>query len=166
MQNFILIMGLGNPGYDYSYHNLGSDILKNIIKNQSVHQFNRYAWGWDINNKNFIGFISQDYINNAGISLVNFLKQIKYKPQKIIIITDCAELDWGVIKIDEGSKSAKGHNGIRDIKKHYGDNFIKIRVGIKKNIKLGDYVLDTINDQERKDLLYLCEEIQKKIFFE
>lgn len=127
----ILLLGIGNPGYSGTRHNIGSDCLKIFEK---------------INKNSYISIkYNIDFVNNTGKTLKKY-----WEPsQKLLILTDDITLNFGVIKISE-NVGARGHNGIRSIIEYYGKNFVQIRMGIGKKEPVDQFVLAKFNHEEQK----------------
>ena len=119
----ILIVGLGNPGYSYSPHNIGADVLKaafNLQKNFNVL----------LENQNIILYmvVCPAPMNISGPRIKKLYE--KYNCTHLVILVDELDLPLQTIKISENTM-ARGHNGIRSIIAAFGhNNFIKMRIGI------------------------------------
>ncbi|MDK9580118.1 aminoacyl-tRNA hydrolase [Sneathia sanguinegens] len=145
-----LIVGLGNPGDEYSNtrHNLGFIILDNYLNYRNLHTFKSNF------NSNFIKdndiFFQKPltYMNNSGQAISELMKYYKIKPEDLYVIYDDMDMEVGKIRI-KNSGSSGGHNGIKSIIAHCGDNFNRIKVGIghKKAEAIG-HVLGKFSTEE------------------
>ena len=57
--------------------------------------------------------------------------------KKIIVLHDCLETKLGEIKLNQGNKSFKGHNGLRSIAYELDDRteFTRIAIGIGRPVE-------------------------------
>jgi PTH1 family peptidyl-tRNA hydrolase len=73
----------------------------------------------------------------------------------MLIILDDLALPFGKIRIKNGG-SHGGHNGLKSINEHLGDNnYPRLRFGIANNFRQGqqsNYVLGKFNNEEKKEL--------------
>ena len=168
----ILIVGLGNPGkqYDMTRHNIGYNCVDKFVEN-----FDELR-GWtnktdlkclistgQLSDKRVIIIKPTTYMNNSGeaVSLVSNFYKIEIG--NVIVIHDDIDIDFGQIKIKLGGSSA-GHNGIKSITNHLGDeNYGRIRIGIgpKKPLKMDskDFVLQKFSDEQISHLDDLTKEV-------
>lgn len=153
----ILIVGLGNPGFEYegSRHNMGFDVID---------KFAEEKLGVEINKKGFKGLYAkttfrgeqvlllkpQTYMNLSGQSVVEIINFFKIKIEDIIVIYDDMDLVPGKIRI-RANGSSGGHNGIKNIINLLGTQEIKrIRVGVGKTDKgVIDFVLGKPSSDDR-----------------
>ncbi len=148
-----LIAGLGNPGDKYlkNRHNIGFMVIDEIIKNQNVTPItnkNFQSQTFKINSKIYAK--PQTFMNNSGEAIVNIANYYDIENHKIIIIHDDLDLPFGTIKFKLGGGHG-GHNGLRSIDKHIGDDYIRIRIGIGKPENKSDvvnYVLSNFSKEE------------------
>lgn len=129
----ILIVGLGNPNYKGTRHNIGADFVQYIQNNYS-------------NNPNLLFFSEISLMNISGLYIKKILTKTKSK--LLILIMDDIDLKFGCVKISYGVK-ARGHNGIRSTIEHLGHTqFYQIRMGIGKQEPISDFVLEKFNKEE------------------
>lgn len=159
-----LLVGLGNPGLTYvnTRHNIGRTLLFSIADKYQVRfvkfkNIGHVAW---INNKKTALFYPDDYMNNSGFSVCEFINYYKIDLKSMCVFHDELELDVGVSKL-KFSGSARGHNGIKHIMNLLGSDFWRLAVGIGHPKKLGlphsvsDYVL-SVPVLDEIDLLHKC----------
>lgn len=166
------VFGLGNniksKNYDYTYHNIGQDIIK------FIHQQDKNTL-WKKNGiiykkiatsgTNMVVFYGQGSINNSGRLLAAAKKLFNLENEEILIIYDDSETAKFKIKYTL-SGSAKGHNGVRDIIRELNSNhFPRIKVGIGKaeNMILADYVLSKLTAADKQQLRKVSEDIFKSL---
>lgn len=152
-----IIAGLGNPGEKYTRtkHNTGFITLDYISgrANIPVKQLKHMALTGKgvIGGKNVLLMKPQTFMNKSGESIADAARFYKIPPQNIIIIFDDISLEPGQLRIRRKGSDG-GHNGIKSIIEHIGEDFprIKIGIGAKPNpdYELADYVLSKLNENE------------------
>ena len=153
-----LIVGLGNPGKEYSgtRHNCGFEAIDALAESlgckidkgkfqglygQTVHK-----------GKKLFLLKPQTYMNLSGESVRELVDYYKCDPEDIIVIYDDISLDVGKLRI-RAKGSAGGHNGIKNIIAHLGtQEFPRIKVGVGEKpprMDLADYVLGHFSKEEQ-----------------
>ena len=157
-----LIVGLGNPGDNYSRtrHNAGFravDILgeKLGIKIDRAKYRGLYGQG-TYKGQKLILLKPQTFMNLSGLSVMDAARFYKLPPEKIIVLFDDISLDVGRLRI-RGDGSAGGHNGIKSIIGSINSQSfprVKIGVGAKPHpeYELADWVLSAFRPEEEKAL--------------
>lgn len=155
--NLKMIVGLGNPGDEYTgtYHSVGRLFLDFLAgegatwKKTDSFRYRRDA--------GVILAESDVFMNESGRAARKALSFFKLKPGDVAIAHDDSDLPLGEYKIQFGRGSA-GHNGVASVIAHFKTrDFIRIRIGIRKEDgrtrkKAGDFVLRKIGTAERKIL--------------
>ena len=162
-----VIIGLGNPGkkYEKTRHNIGFIAVDNLRKKLNVsderEKFQALVSEKNIDGEKVIFLKPQTFMNLSGNSVIEIVNFYKLDPKKdIIVIYDDMDLPFGDIRIREKGSSG-GHNGIKSIISHIGEEFIRIKCGIgAKEKDAVEHVLGEFNQTEQKDL----EEILEKIY--
>ncbi len=152
-----LIAGLGNPGdkYKYTRHNIGFMVIDEITKNLNTS---------NINNSNFKAIVlktsntlfvkPQTFMNLSGESIVAIANYYNIPNENIIIVHDDLDLRFGAVKFKVGGGHG-GHNGLKSIDSHIGNDYIRIRVGIGKpqnKSEVVNYVLNNFTKEELNQL--------------
>ncbi|MCP4522658.1 MAG: aminoacyl-tRNA hydrolase [Candidatus Gracilibacteria bacterium] len=170
-----LIIGLGNPGdkYIYTRHNLGFLFLNKFleINNFSDFQFESKFKGeissGHIQGEKTLLLKPQTFMNLSGESIRKVVDFYKIDIEDIIVIYDDMSMDFGKVRFrDKGS--AGGHNGIKDIIKHFGLDFkrIKVGVGFNPHYEVSDWVLSKFTEEELIDIDNEVYKSTEKILFE
>jgi PTH1 family peptidyl-tRNA hydrolase len=73
----------------------------------------------------------QTFMNLSGESVQPAMAFHKIHPDQVIVVHDEMDLPFGEIRLKK-SGGHGGHNGLRDIMKHIGPDFLRVRVGIGK----------------------------------
>lgn len=155
-----IIVGLGNPGKDYSNtrHNIGFDVIDKLADKEGISVIEKKHKA--IFGKGYIGAQKvilakpQTFMNLSGESVRELIDYYKVdETANLIVISDDISLGVGQIRIREKG-SAGGHNGLKNIIAHLGhDKFIRIKMGVGEKTKgydLADYVLGHFPANERK----------------
>ena len=158
-----LIVGLGNPGKEYSAnrHNIGFLCVNHLARKYHINlnkkQGKARVGSGTISGTQVVIAKPQTFMNASGISVVNLLEIYKLTPDDLIVIHDDLDLPLGKIRVKKGS-SAAGHNGIKSIIGSLGtQDFTRVRIGISRpqtgNIAeeiIVDYVLGDFEREDRK----------------
>jgi PTH1 family peptidyl-tRNA hydrolase len=163
-----LVFGLGNPGKEYAdtRHNIGFQVINAIGKSFRI-PIKQYAcksvYGklTRQSGEEMILIKPQTYMNLSGESIAGFLKKFDVALDKILIIHDDIDLPFGTIRLKNGGGSG-GQKGIKSAIEKLGTNdFFRLKIGIGRPSSTNDvvdYVLDTFNCSERKDLPGIIQE--------
>jgi peptidyl-tRNA hydrolase, PTH1 family len=147
-----LIVGLGNPGQEYSTnrHNIGFLCVNYIAKSHRIvldkKQGKAGVGTGNIAGNQVVLAKPQTYMNLSGESVVPLMQRYLVKKEDLIVIHDDIDLPLGKIRIRPDS-SAGGHNGIKSIIASLGtQNFVRIRVGISRPQNMNDAKLESVRD--------------------
>ena len=133
-----LIAGLGNPGTEYARtkHNVGfmfvdalADAL-GVTASEWQAKFDALVAPARIGTEKVLLVKPQTYMNESGRALGPLLAWYKLAPEDLIVAHDDMDIPVGTIRIRKKG-SAGGHNGIKSILAHVGDeHFARVRIGI------------------------------------
>jgi peptidyl-tRNA hydrolase, PTH1 family len=131
-----ILLGLGNPGpkYDQTRHNIGFALADRLVEDAGQ------AGAWKSESKCLTRKITlagspllvakpQTYMNLSGEAAQALLAFYKVPPQRMVVAVDEVYLDLGTVRI-RSQGSAGGHNGMRSLIQHCGDEFVRIRIGV------------------------------------
>lgn len=166
-----LIIGLGNPGPEYSAnrHNIGFMAVDAVAE----------AYGFAKWSKKFQGQLSegtiagekvfllkpQTYMNLSGESAGKVAQFYKIPPENIIVIHDELDLPLGKLRVKIGGGNG-GHNGLNSLDEHLGKDYWRVRVGIGHpgdKDAVSDYVLSDFTKAEHTFVESMVGEIAKYI---
>ncbi len=163
-----LIVGLGNPGTEYTdtRHNIGFKVLDAFSEaSDIVFEHKRYA---DVAKIKFKGRIfvlikPMTFMNLSGKAVDYWMKKENVDAANTLVIVDDLAIPFGTLRLKKNGGDG-GHNGLKDIIQVLGhQNFNRIRFGIGNQFSKGrqvDYVLSEWNEDEKK---LLPERIKKII---
>lgn len=158
-----LIVGLGNPGPDYSAnrHNVGQMALS-VLADRHGAKFKAHKSNAQVAEAR-LGFggpkillaKSNGYMNTSGGPVSSLLKFFDVPLSNLIVLHDELDIDAETIRVKQGGGHA-GHNGLRDIIAACGSNeFARVRIGIGRppgQMQTADFVLKDFSSAERKEL--------------
>jgi len=166
-----LIVGLGNPGREYSNtrHNIGFLCIDKIAEYFKVdfdsNKFNGLYTQFNYNCEKVILLKPLKYMNLSGEVIRDFVNYFKIEIDDILII--CDDLDTSVGRYRLRYKgSSGGHNGLKNIELHLSNqNYKRIKIGISndKNIDTKDYVLGKFSKAELELINPIVENIPNVI---
>jgi len=150
------LIGLGNSGKEYrtTYHNVGT-FVASIIRDGMMPKHELLVYP-------LIG-----YMNESGNSVGAWVKMNNLILDEILVIHDDGDLPIGSYKLVRGGGSA-GHKGIESIIANLGDNFWRLRIGIRDpkelvRVKTGDFVLKQWSSKEEERFIGVAGEAQLAI---
>lgn len=159
----ILLVGLGNFGKEYNdtRHNIGFECLDAFAE---VHSFS----GWNqkkslkadlaqgtINGTRVILIKPTTYMNNSGEAVKATQQFYKISNAQTVVLHDELDIPFGTVKTKQAGGSA-GHNGLKSIIAHCGEDFGRVRIGIANDFSgqadSADFVLGMFTKDEQKRL--------------
>ncbi len=130
-----LIVGLGNPGAEYQHnrHNIGFMAADEIIRRHNLSERGKKFQGLladgMIAGEKVIVLKPQTYMNLSGQSVQAAAAFYKIPMDRIIVFHDEMDLAAGKIRT-KFAGGAAGHNGLRSIDAHLGQDYWRVRLGI------------------------------------
>jgi PTH1 family peptidyl-tRNA hydrolase len=131
-----LIVGLGNPGTEYAQtrHNAGFWYVERLAQQYGIRltlesRFHGLAGRGHIEGHEVRLLLPNTFMNRSGQSVVPFAKFFQITPQQMLVAHDELDMPAGTIRLKTGGGHG-GHNGLRDIVPHMGNDFHRLRVGI------------------------------------
>jgi len=130
-----LLVGLGNPGARYAgnRHNIGFMVVDAIAKR---HGFAPWRWRFqgvategNLGGQKTLLLLPGTFMNESGRSVAEAANFYKIGLDKIAVVHDELDLAPGKLRIKRGGGVA-GHNGLRSISAHIGNDYKRVRVGI------------------------------------
>ena len=157
-----LIVGLGNPGSQYSgtRHNCGFRVM-DILAEKLDCKIDRLKYQGlygqtTFNGKRLFLLKPQTFMNLSGRSVLQLSAYFSIPPQRIIVVFDDISLAVGKLRV-RADGSAGGHNGIKSIiNELQSQSFPRVKIGVGANDNperdLADWVLSTFSALEEKAL--------------
>ena len=130
-----LIVGLGNPGAKYAAnrHNIGFMALDRIAADHGFSpwraRFQAEVSEGRLGSEKVMLIKPQTFMNLSGQSVGEAMRYLKLTPDDVIVFHDELDLAPGKCRVKLGGGHA-GHNGLRSIHQHIGENYHRVRLGI------------------------------------
>jgi PTH1 family peptidyl-tRNA hydrolase len=154
-----MVVGLGNPGREYeaTRHNAGFWWVENLADAQrvSLRAESRYhgrVGKLAAGDHDCFLLLPQTYMNDSGRSVAALASFYKIAPADILVVHDELDLAPGAARLKKGGGVA-GHNGLKDISRHLGADFGRLRLGIGHpgdRAQVANYVLHPPRQEETK----------------
>lgn len=156
MTERFLIVGLGNPGRKYRghRHNIGfmavdklaaaHGITSSTVQNKAIVGNGR------IHTIPVIIAKPQTFMNNSGDAVGPLARYYKVPSENVFIVYDELDLPFGTVRLREKG-GAGGHNGMKSIINHLGQEFPRMRLGIGRppgQMPVQGYVLQDFNKSD------------------
>ena len=164
-----LIVGLGNPGEKYSgnRHNIGFMAVDEIARGYSFapwkKRFQGYTAEGQIGLEKCILLKPSTYMNESGRAVGEAMRFYKLPLGDVIVIHDEIDLKPGVIRVKKSGGNA-GHNGLKSISAHAGNDYVRVRLGIDHpgdRALVANYVLQDFAKSDRDWLIPLLEGVAR-----
>ena len=131
----LLFAGLGNPGRDYAgnRHNAGFMALDVLADRHGFSPWKakdgaQIAEG-RIGSHKILAIKPQSFMNKSGLPVAEAARFYKILPENIFVFYDEIDLAAGKVRVKCGGGHG-GHNGIRDIDRHIGTDYWRVRIGV------------------------------------
>ncbi len=167
----VLIVGLGNPGkeYDGTRHNIGFECIDYFVEK------NTDMSGW-VAKKDLKCLMSDGrlgevrvitvkpttFMNLSGEAVQAVSDFYKLHPNLTVAVHDELDIPFGQIRTRVGGSSA-GHNGIKSLIDHIGEQFGHVRIGVgpktPEQIDSADFVLGKFDKKQQEDIPALKREV-------
>ncbi len=160
-----LFVGLGNPGSRYigNRHNIGFMVVQAIARRFDISPWRRRFQGvaveGSIADERVLLLLPGTFMNESGRAVAEAANFYKLGPANIVVFHDDVELPPGKVRLKLGGGNA-GHNGLRSISEHIGNEYHRVRFGIghpgDKSL-MEQYVLQDFAKSEWPWVEALCE---------
>jgi PTH1 family peptidyl-tRNA hydrolase len=135
----LLIVGLGNPGETYQNHrhNIGFMAADAIADAHGFGparvRFRGMAREGVLKGKSgaerTLILKPMTYMNESGNAVQDAMAFHKIALERLVVIYDELDLEAGKVRVKRGGGNA-GHNGLRSISTHAGNDYVRVRLGI------------------------------------
>ena len=162
-----LFVGLGNPGAKYANnrHNIGFVVVDGIARRHGFAPWRRRFQGetseGTLDRERVVLLKPQTFVNESGRAVQEAANFFKLSAGEITVFQDELELPPAKVRVKIGGGIA-GHNGLRSISSHIGNEYRRVRLGIgHPGIKalVHSYVLSDFAKDERPMVESLCEAV-------
>jgi peptidyl-tRNA hydrolase, PTH1 family len=162
-----LLVGLGNPGAKYAAnrHNIGFMAVEEIARRHGFAPWRRRFQGatseGTLERERIVLLRPATFMNESGRAVQEAANFFKLAAGAITVFQDELELPPAKLRVKVGGGIA-GHNGLRSISAHIGNDYRRVRLGIghpgNKELVHG-YVLSDFAKTDRPWVAALCEAI-------
>ena len=145
-----IIAGLGNPEdkYERTLHNAGFWFVDALARKHGglfryEKKFDAECCRINLHGEDVWLVKPQSYMNQSGSPIRGLLDYYRLRPNELLVAHDEIDLPPGTVRIKEGGGHG-GHNGLRDIIRHCGAEFVRLRLGVGhpgEKHKVTNYVL-------------------------
>ena len=145
-----IIAGLGNPEdkYERTLHNAGFWFVDELARKYGGSFRYEKKFDADYCRINLQGedvwlVKPQSYMNCSGQPIRGMLDYYRLRTKQLLVAHDEIDLPPGTVRLKEAGGHG-GHNGLRDIIKHCGNEFLRLRLGVGhpgEKHKVTNYVL-------------------------
>lgn len=134
--NLTIIAGLGNPDerYEQTLHNAGFWFVDELARQQG--ELFRYEKRFDaelarvrIGAEDLWLAKPQSYMNLSGGPIRAVLDYYGLDARQMLVAHDEIDLPPGTVRLKKGGGHG-GHNGLRDVIRHCGADFVRLRLGV------------------------------------
>jgi PTH1 family peptidyl-tRNA hydrolase len=154
------IVGLGNPGPQYrgTRHNVGFDVVEELARRGSLGFESAPAEAliakWRRPEDVVLLVKPLTFMNLSGQAVGELSRYFKIDVADLIVIVDEVHLPLGKLRARKKG-SAGGHNGLKSIIAHLGDEFARLRLGVGRGgdqRNLADHVLSKFEKDEAAEV--------------
>jgi len=165
----VLIIGLGNPGkeYDGTRHNIGFGVLDDFaVKNDFPDWISKKDLKCQLTTANLgenrvILCKPQTFMNNSGEAAQAVQRFYRVYNQNTLAVYDELAVPFGSLRTRLGGSDA-GHNGVKSLIQHLGDDFGRLRIGIgsetSQKAEAANFVLGRFSKAEQSNLKSIIQE--------
>jgi PTH1 family peptidyl-tRNA hydrolase len=131
----LLFVGLGNPGdrYRLNRHNIGFMAVEAIARRHGAgpwrQRFQSQVAEAIIDGERVLLMEPQTYMNESGRAVGEAARFLKIPLDRIVVFHDELDLAPAKLRMKTGGGNA-GHNGLRSITAHVGNDYRRARLGI------------------------------------
>jgi PTH1 family peptidyl-tRNA hydrolase len=160
-----ILVGLGNPGTRYAgnRHNIGFMAAEAIAHRHGLPPWRRRFQGvmteGQVGGERALLLLPGTFMNESGRAVVEAMQFYKVSADNVVVMHDELDLPPGKLRVKTGGGNA-GHNGLRSISSHIGNDYRRMRIGIGHPGDKGEvhnYVLNDFAKAEKDWVLALCE---------
>jgi len=133
----LLFVGLGNPGPKHAgnRHNIGFMAVQAIARRHELSPWRRRFQGvaveGNIAKDRILLLLPGTYMNESGRAVGEAASFYKLDTGNIVVFHDEVDLAPAKVRVKVGGGVA-GHNGLRSITAHIGNEYKRVRIGIGK----------------------------------
>lgn len=157
-----LIVGLGNPGPEHALtrHNAGFWFADALARQhggrfRAQRRFQGEGAKVRVGAHELEVFKPLTFMNRSGLAVRSLIDYREIEPSQVLVAHDELDLPVGTVRLKFGG-GAGGHNGLRDVIAHLGDQFWRLRFGVGhpgNKDEVIDYVLRRAPANEENQII-------------
>ena len=162
-----LIVGLGNPGYEYHLtpHNLGFMAVDRLAESCGVEILRREAQALtastELEGEQVVLAKPQTFMNLSGMAVARLLEKYDLAVSHLIVLLDDVDLPLGSLRIRPRG-SAGTHNGLKSvIGALQADEFGRVRMGVGPERPVEDLVSYLLSPFHKADLEVVADMLEQ-----
>ena len=130
-----LFVGLGNPGAKYAQnrHNIGFMAVDEIARRHGFAPWRRRFQGetseGTLDRERVVLLKPMTFMNDSGRAVQEAFQYSELDLADLVVFHDEIELPPSKMRVKIGGSDA-GHNGLRSISSHLGNNYKRVRLGV------------------------------------
>lgn len=131
-----MIVGLGNPEerYERTLHNAGFWFVDELARRAGASfkfekRFDAEVCKIDVDGNDIWLARPQSYMNLSGGPVRAMLDYYRLSVEHLLVAHDEIDLPPGTVRLKQGGGHG-GHNGLRDVTRHCGSEFMRLRLGV------------------------------------
>jgi PTH1 family peptidyl-tRNA hydrolase len=155
------VIGLGNPGSQYrgTRHNVGFEVVDEIVRRAGIRwesapadaMIGKWRRPGEAGSADLILVAKPlTFMNNSGQAVGELARYFKIDVADLLVVVDEVQLPLGRLRA-RARGSAGGHNGLKSVIAHLGDEFARLRLGVGRGDErrdLADHVLSRFDKDE------------------
>ena len=170
-----IIIGLGNPGPEYSNtrHNIGFKAVDKLACKWNASGPNKKGKGeiYDasVAGEKVILVKPLTFMNRSGSCVGPLIEFYKLDPASVIVIHDDLDLPFTTLRVKKGGGTG-GHNGLKSLNSFFGTEkrgYCRIRIGIGRpendRIPPATWVLQQFSTAETKQIASILETVSESV---
>jgi PTH1 family peptidyl-tRNA hydrolase len=152
------IVGLGNPGEKYrgTRHNIGFAVVDELARRAQVEfaaaPVEALMARWRERDAVLVKPLT--FMNLSGEAVSALLRYFRIEPVDLLVVLDEVQLPLGKLRARPNG-SPGGHNGLKSIAQHLGDDYARLRIGVGRGDArrdLADHVLTRFDKDEADEV--------------
>ncbi|HEV2213374.1 MAG TPA: aminoacyl-tRNA hydrolase [Gammaproteobacteria bacterium] len=157
-----LVVGLGNPGADYvmTRHNVGWWFVDALARAHggsfsAERKFSGEVCRINVGGHDLRLLKPTTFMTRSGQSVKALAAYLKVPTEAILVAHDDLDLPYGTVRFKRGG-GAGGHNGLKDVTAHMGEDYARLRFGIahpEGSRDVIDYVLERASAAEESAIM-------------
>ena len=164
-----LVVGLGNPGPSYraTRHNVGFEVVQTLLSRRGGPRLQpglgAHVGVGRLGSAAAAFALPMTFMNRSGGPVGDLATIYEIPAERVLVVHDDLDLAFGSIRCKVGGGHG-GHNGLRDIARRIGRDFLRVRVGIGRppdGVSVSDHVLGRWNESEQAATAALLEHASK-----